>query len=208
MEKINLVVIGAGGHAKVILDCLSSQAGYNVLALLDAQSDKKELLGVPIVGGDEHLSDLVNQGVKHAFIAIGDNKRRKAMALKLTTMGFQFINAISQHAVVSEHAILGQGICIMPGAIVNAGTQIGDHVIINTNSSIDHDCNIAAFSHIAPGVNLAGNVTAEEGCFIGTGASVIPNITLGQWTCAAAGSIIVNNIKSCQKIKGIPARAY
>ncbi len=208
MDIKNVVIIGAGGHAKVIVDSLSTMPQYKIIALLDSQSQEKELLGVPILGGDEQLPDLIKQGVKHALIAIGDNKRRKTMALKLTTMGFQFINAVSQHAIVSKHAILGQGICIMPGAVINAGTQIGDHTIINTNSSIDHDCNIAAFSHIAPGATLAGHVTLEEGCFVGTGSSIIPNISLGQWTNAAAGSVIVTNAKAAQQIKGTPAKAY
>lgn len=207
-QGTKILVVGGGGHASVILDMLSNSKGYHVVGIVDSQSSMSSRFAVPVLGGDEQLPQLFSQGVQHAFIAIGDNQRRKQMAARLTSLGFQFINVLSDHAYVASSVILGSGVCVMAGAVIQPFATLSDHVIVNTGATVDHDCQLSAFSHVAPGVTLTGHVRLGEGCFIGAGATVIPNTDVGDWVQAAAGCVISKNISAQQKVKGVPAMVY
>ena len=122
-------------------------------------------------------------------MAIGDNARRKEKTNLLGRIGYRFINAISPTAYISRYAILGVGIAAMPGAVVNAAAKISDGVIVNTNSSVDHDCVIGAFAHVGPGASIAARVNVGEGVFLGAGTCVIPGIGIGGWNHCGAGAV-------------------
>lgn len=204
--KQKIVIVGASGHAKVIIDILKSQGSYDIVGCTNIIGTGERIEGIPIIGNDSVLPLLLEQGVKHAFIAIGNNKIRMAMFDELVQIGFGIVNAISPFAYVSQSARLGSGIAIMPGVVINADSKIEDNVIINTGATIDHDNTIASHSHIAPGCNLAGNVTVEKGAFVGTGAKIIPNVRIGKWSIVGAGSVVIRNVENYTKVFGVPAK--
>jgi len=204
MEKI--LIVGSGGHAKVIIDILKNSTEYELIGLTDPFPKHERIMGLPILGDDSILPKLFEEGIKYAFIAIGDNQKRIQLAFEIMQMGFGVINAISSHSYVSKSIQLGVGIAIMPGVIINPDAIINDHVIINTGATIDHDCIIETGCHIAPGCNIAGNVRIGKGSLLGIGTKVIPNITIGEWTIVGAGSVVVNNVPSYALAVGFPAR--
>ncbi len=202
--KKKTVVIGGGGHARSVMDMALSSPGLEIVGCLDPHA--KEVLDVPVIGRDEDLDQLYAAGVRHAFVALGDNALRRKLYRVLKEKGFELVNIISENAVVSPRAELGQGICVMVGAVVNVNTVIGDNCIINTNCNIDHDCNIGAHCHIAPGVAMSGMVEVGAGTHIGTGAAVIDGITIGEWSYIGAGAAVVKDIPPRVLAYGVPAR--
>ena len=202
-----VVVVGGGGHARVILDILAQAEEFEVMGFTsrDAEEPTPALSGYPCLGADEALPELFSSGIRHAFVAIGDNKRREMCFRELASMGFTMVNVISGYAVISSRASLGLGVGIMPGAVINTGTVIGDGVIINTNASVDHDCRIEAFAHIAPGTALAGNVKIGSGALLGVGSRVIPGITIGSNSTVAAGAVVIRDLPADVLAAGVPA---
>jgi UDP-perosamine 4-acetyltransferase len=204
--KPKVVIVGASGHAKVIIDILKSCGKYEIVGCTSAFGNSKDIDGVPILGDDKILPILFNKGVKHAFVAIGDNKVRKIVFEKMKNLGYQLINVISPFSYIASSATLGEGIAVMPGAVINAYSKIHDNVIINTGATIDHDNEIESHSHIAPGCNLAGNIKVEEGAFLGVGCKVIPEKNIGKWSIVGAGSVVIRDVENYSKVIGIPAR--
>lgn len=203
-----VLLVGGGGHARVILDILKANEEYEIAGFTSLDRDEKTsaMFNYPWLGTDYALPHLHSTGIYNAFVAIGNNQRRKASAQDLKALGFTLINAISRHAILSRHATLGLGIAVMPGAIVNAGTEVGDGAIINTNASVDHDCLIGAFSHIAPGVTIAGSVRIGKEVLIGVGARIIPGVTIGNRAIIAAGAVVTHDLASDVMAAGVPAK--
>ncbi|SPF50408.1 Acetyltransferase [Candidatus Sulfopaludibacter sp. SbA4] len=198
------MILGGGGHAKVVIDILE-QAGEVEIAGFVSLAGEPAICGYPRLGSDDALDDMLRAGVQSAFVAIGDNQRRMDCIGSLQRQGFHLINAISPAAIVSRHATLCQGIAVMPGAVINAGSRIEDGAIVNTNASVDHDCVIGTCAHVAPGTTLAGCVRLGEGVFLGTGSSVIPNITIGSWTTVGAGAVVLADLPDHVVAVGVPA---
>lgn len=203
MKKV--IVIGAGGHAKVVVDIIQQNKEYEVVGLI-AQSKEDGFWNIPVIGTDEELAELFAKGIRYAFVAIGNGKIRKKITDLLNQIGFELINVISQHAIVSSTVRLGKGIVIMPGAIINADTVIEDGCIINTNASVDHDNHIGTFTHIAPGCAVAGFNKIGKSCFLGIGSRVIDRIEIGDCTTVGAGSVVIRNIVGNCTAVGVPAR--
>lgn len=181
----------------MVLDCLLAQ-GFEVLAIFDAQR-KGDLFGIPYRGpyDDRYEPEA------RAIIAIGDNATRKRIAA-LTKHAF--VNAVHPSVLFSPYATLGVGNMILHGAIVQPRAVIEDHVIVNTGATIDHDCHIGSFVHIAPGTSLCGNVTVGEGALIGAGSVVIPGRKIGAWSVVGAGSVVIHDIPDFAVVVGNPAR--
>jgi UDP-perosamine 4-acetyltransferase len=197
-----VVILGGGGHAKVVVDILEEMARFEIAGYCAPEPTPDGLLGYPWLGAD----DALRPEREAVFVAIGDNRRRMDCIDSLRQRGFRLINALSPRAVISKHVTLGDGVVVMPGAVINAGARIGDGAIINTNASVDHDCEIRACAHIAPGTALAGWVRVGEGAFLGVGTSVIPRIGIGAWTTVGAGSVVVADLPGSVLALGIPAR--
>ena len=177
--KPRVVVVGGGGHAKVVIDILQDTEEVDIVGYTDAGACSDGLCGCPYLGTDAILSDLFRSGVPYAFIAIGWNQRRMDLFRLIRGIGFEFVNAISPRACLSAYARIGEGVAVMPGAVINAGARIGDGAIINTNASVDHDCVVGQFAHVGPGASLAGCIRLGEGAFLGTGCAVVPDIEIG-----------------------------
>ena len=201
-----VVLIGAGGHAKVIVEILRERDGVHIVGCTAVAPRPEGVLGLPVLGDDTILTELRARGVLNAFVAVGDNRARLNAARRVALAGFQLINAVSSRATVSPSAHLGKGIAIMPGAVVNADVSIADGVIVNTGATVDHDCCIGAYAHIAPGVHLGGGVAVGEGAFLGIAASVIPGVTIGPWATVGAGGVVIRNLPGGIVTAGVPAR--
>lgn len=204
--KPKVIIIGSSGHAKVIIDTIKHTNNYEIVGCTDVNTCKNNVLDVPIIGDDSVLPSILSKGVKHAFIAIGDNKVRAKLFAIAQGIGFELINVISPYAYISPTVNLGRGIAVMPGAVINADAVIRDNVIVNTGATIDHDCVIDENAHIAPGCTLAGNVKIGKGVFLGAGSKVIPNIDIGDWSILGAGSVVIDNICSNMTAVGVPAK--
>lgn len=201
----NVIVVGAGGHAKVCIDSLRL-AGYIPTACVGLNGDPTECLGVSVVYGDERLEEFWAKGHRLAFIALGPNRTRSRLAEYATGMGFGLVNAIHPASVVSATASIGAGVAIMAGAVVNAATTISDLCIVNTGATIDHDCRIGKAVHVGPQCGVAGNVAVGDRTFLGIGSRVIPDLTIGRDVMVGAGASVVRNVADEQTVVGVPAR--
>lgn len=197
----HLVVLGAGGHAKVVI-ATARAAGLNVVAVLDDDLalHGKTVLDVPVAGRIERSS--VPRGAT-AILAIGSNSVRRALA---DGMDCRWAVVVHPSAVVDPTVALGGGTVIFAGVVVQPGTSIGSHVILNTACSVDHDCVVGDFAHLAPGVRLAGDCEVATGSFLGIGAVVIPGIRVGPWSTVGAGAVVIDHVPGNVVAVGVPAR--
>lgn len=204
MEPV--ILIGGGGHAKVIIDIFQEDEHFEVIGCTVSNSPASSVLGVRVLGDDSQLSTIYSSGVRKAFVAIGDNRARRNAAQSVLALGFTLINAVSRRAIVSPRVTFATGIAIMPGAVINACSRLGDGCIVNTGATIDHDCEIGNWAHVAPGTNLAGCVTVGDGAFLGVGCRVIPGIKIGDWSTIGAGATVISDVPARVTAVGVPAR--
>lgn len=200
-----VIVIGAGGHAKVVIEMLRDM-GHYIDYCVGGDDSPEICMNIPVLKGDERLKQLREEGYAYAFPAIGDNTIREKMALLTLGLGYELLNAISPSAKISPSAVLGKGIAVMAGAVVNAECRIGDFVIINTGATVDHDCVVRNSSHVAPQCALAGNIEIGEKVFLGIGVKVIPKIKIGDRAIIGAGSVVLNDLPSDITAVGTPAK--
>ena len=208
--KKKLILIGAGGHCKVIIDSLKDHSEFEIEGIIDCpEKIGQSVLGIPIVGSDDDLERIYNQGVQYAFIAIGSirypNKRIEIFNL-LLRIGYQIPNIIDSTAIIAKSVKMGKGNYFGKGAIVNADVNIKDACIINTGSIIEHDGYIDNFVHIAPRATLCGNVSVGEKTHIGCSATVIQDIRIGKECIIGAGSVVIRNIPEKVQVCGVPAK--
>lgn len=204
-----IVLIGAGGHCKVIIDIIRSKNEYGIIGITDKNNTGNKVLDIPIIGDDNMLNECLNSGVEYAFIAIGgieNIKIRNKILNMIKEIGFRIPVLVHDKAIVSTYATLGAGTCVMPGAIINAGTEIGDNCIINSGAVIEHDCLIGQNTHISPNVSIGGGVKIGEDTHIGIGSSIIQNITLGHNVTIGAGAVVIDNMGNNVVAVGIPAK--
>jgi len=201
-EKREIYLIGAGGHAKVVISTLRA-AGFTLKAILDDDPHRHgdKLLGIPISGP---LSTLEELGAGQALIALGDNRTRRAVAERFAQI--EWICAVHPHAMVDPTAKLGPGTVVFAGAVIQPDAIIGSHVIVNTGATIDHDCQIGDYAHVAPGSHLGGNVTLGAGALMGIGSAAVPGTDIGPWTTVGAGSVVIQNLPPNITATGIPAK--
>ena len=203
--KERVVILGGGGHAKVVIDILEQAAEFAIAGFLSPAEQPDEICGYRRLGSDGALDEVLRSGVASAFVASGDNQRRMDSIALVRRHGFTLVNAISPAAMVSPRATLRAGIAVMPGAVINAGSLVEDGAIVNTNATVDHDCVVGAGAHVAPGTTLAGCVRLGDGVFLGTGSSVIPGIAIGSWTTVGAGAVVVADLPDHVVAVGVPA---
>lgn len=208
MEKA--VIIGAGGHARSVIDIIQQEGQYEVAGALDASYPLRKQLklmeDIPILGDDSLLYELKNMNINNVFVAIGDNQLRCKLIAKVKEYQLKLIQAISPYAFISSRAMIGEGTCVMAGAAINVNSKIGLGVIINTNASIDHDCAIGDFVHIAPGTAISGSTCIGEGTHIGTNSSIIDGLCIGEWSYIGAGAVVVSDLPSRIIAYGAPAK--
>jgi sugar O-acyltransferase (sialic acid O-acetyltransferase NeuD family) len=203
-----IVVIGGGGHARVLIGILR-KAGHDIVGYSDLV-DRGDLLGIPYLGADGCLGDLI-AGDPQCRAAIGLGKidtadLRLALSDRLIALGFALPPIISGHAVVNEGVAPGPGTVVFDGVVVNCGARIGRACILNTNCTIEHDCRLGDDVHIAPGATLSGAVTVGDHCLIGTAACVIQGVRIGPRILVGAGATVVTDLSEPGIYVGCPAK--
>jgi sugar O-acyltransferase (sialic acid O-acetyltransferase NeuD family) len=196
--KEEIVVIGAGGHAKVLITTLTAR-GFSIAAVFDDDDTK---WGVDAQG--TRVSRIDRERGGNGIIGIGDNAQRREMARALS---FEWRTVVHPSAFVHPSAKLGRGTVVFAGAVVQPDAVIGDHVIVNTGATVDHDCVVGDYAHLAPGVHLAGSVQVGEGAFLGIGSVVIPGVRIGHWSTLGAGAAAIRDVADGVVAVGVPARA-
>lgn len=200
-----IVVIGAGGHAKVIIEAIRAAEG-TVLGVLDPHPPAEAILGAPVLGSDDDLERLRDEGIRHAFVAIGKNSLREKIGKRVEALGMTMPAVVHPTASVSPSAMIGAGAIIMVKAVVGVETVINPLGIVNTGAVMDHDNHLGIAGHVAPGCALAGNVHVGDRAFIGVGSSVRPNTRIGADAMVGAGSSVVSDIPPGLTVVGVPAK--
>lgn len=204
MTELPLVIVGCGGHGRVVLDCALA-AGRVVAGFLDHVPAASMVDGFPVLGGDEML-DKADFLASHAIIAaMGNQVVRRRVSLQVAAGNGRLATIIHPGAMVSPKARIDAGTIVVAGAIINTGAQIGRFCIVNTNASIDHDCVLADGVQICPGATLAGGITCGEDVFIGSGAVLLPNLRIGDRAVIGAGSVVLADIPADVTVVGNPA---
>lgn len=193
-----MIVYGASGHGKVIIEILESMEVPGIEVWDDA--DKPDIWQYPVARPFAN-----GEPGKHFVIGIGVNATRKKVAALLAARG-SFGVAIHSSAVVSARASVGEGSVIMAGAVVNADSSIGKHCIVNTCASIDHDCVLGDFAHVSPNATLSGDVHIGEGTHFGAGAVAIQGIRIGRWCTIGAGAVVIKDVPDYATVVGNPGR--
>lgn len=203
----NIIVIGAGGHASVIIEILEAMIKQGnqikIHGLLDDNNDKSDFMGYKILDKVENANLYANEGTEFV-IAIGNNTIRKNIAMKFKHL--KYFISIHPTAIISNRVDINEGTVIMPRAIINSNTKIGRHSIINSGSIIEHDSKIESFTHISPGATLCGGVIVGEESHIGANSTVIQYKSIGKNTIVGAGSTVISDIDSDVVVVGSPAK--
>lgn len=208
MKKI--VIIGAGGFARevswLIEDINKQSSEWEMLGFIDKDKSQigKILNGFPILG-DESWFDNQN-GEIYAICALGEGTIRRKIIQKLNGMNIKYAKLIHPSVIMSDYNEIGDGTIICAGNILTNNIKVGEHVIINLDCTVGHDAIIESYCTILPSVNVSGNVTLKEGCYVGTGATIIDKIYIGEWTIIGAGSVVVKEIPPRCTAVGVPAK--
>lgn len=208
------VILGGGGHARVVIDILQVCGAVTPYAILDRDRSlwNQQMLGVPILGGDELLPELVGRGVTHFVVAVGSvgsigdqHPRRQLFEIGLA-QGLAPLVVQHPTAVCSRFAQVGLGSVIFPTAVVNAGAFLGANVIVNTGAIVEHDCYIGDHAHIATGARLASTVRVGTGAHIGAGATLRQGVSIGEGAVVGAGAVVVRDVPPRVVVVGVPSR--
>ena len=207
-----IILLGAGGHCLAVLDSLLSSFQYQTIGIVDKEkldNGITDIMGVPILGGDEDLPILYKQGFTEAFItvgSVGNVSIRQKLYDTLKLLGFSIPNIIDKTSIVSNYAALGEGIYIGKRTVVNAYSDIKNMSIINTSSTIEHECRIGEYVHVAPGSVVCGNVSIDHGTHIGSGSVIKQGIHIGANVIIGIGSVVVKDIAANVTAYGNPCR--
>ncbi len=208
MDKI--IIAGISGHSKVIIDIVEKQQKYELVGLTDKTAPRgTDVLGYPVLGTDEDLSEIVRQfGVVGGIVGVGDNWLRSRIAEKIKEIRpeFRFVTAIHPSAQIAKGTTLGEGTVVMAGVTVNSCCTIGRFCILNTQASLDHDSEMNDFSSIAPGVTAGGNVRIGAFSAVGIGATLIHGVEIGEHAVIGANAGVLKNIASHKVAYGTPAK--
>jgi sugar O-acyltransferase (sialic acid O-acetyltransferase NeuD family) len=208
--KLPVIVVGAQGHAKVVLDVLR-ECGFEVLGFVTREAGEKGALEGLAGLGDERVLERYTPDkvmLANGVGTVGPTARRRAVFERLHARGYRFATLVHPRACVARSAVLDQGAQVMAGAVLQPDVRVGANSIINTSASIDHDCVIGAHVHIAPGVTLSGAVRVGDGTHIGTGAIAIQGVSIGEEAFVAAGAVVVRNVPARRRVQGVPAQEY
>ncbi|MCM8757977.1 MAG: acetyltransferase [Candidatus Omnitrophica bacterium] len=212
---IQLFIIGAGRHAVEVYSYIRDLKGegrrIKVIGLIDENKPADSWEDTEILGDFSVLKAILNKykNTKFYYItAVGDNNLRQKFVEKINSFKFKNLlpfTLIHPSVLIGRNVKIGEGSLVAPGCILTTYIKIGRHCIINVKSSISHDCNIADFVNINPGVVICGNVNISKGAFIGAGATVIDKIKIGAWSIVGAGSVIIKDVSSNITVAGVPA---
>lgn len=194
----DVLLIGAGGHCKTVIEALNSLEIYPAGILDRHLVAGSEYMGVPVLGDDEDASRLFAEGYRLAFICVGstgDSRIRKELTDYYDHIGYSFPHVVDASVLLGQGVTLGRGSLVSRGSIINTDVSIGQHCIINTGTVIEHDCNIGDYVHIAPGATLCGSVTIGPESHIGAGSVILQGLKVGKNSLVGAGSVVTKTIQ-------------
>lgn len=202
-----ILILGAGGHAKVVIDIVETAGLGMIVGILDDDARKHglEVFGYKVVGGREALNGLLLDGPLHGIAAIGDNRRRQGAADWFVGSGGRLLSAVHPRACIARSATIGNGSVVMAGAVINADAAIGSNTIVNTGAIIEHDCRVGDHVHLAPASVLCGGVSIGGGSLVGVGVKIIPGVQVGKWATLGAGAVVLASIPDGATAVGVPA---
>lgn len=202
---MRIIILGDGGHSRVIQEIIYSTSGNEVVAILDDKYDQgfqqKGIIHAPI----SFLTKLLRKDTK-VVVAIGGNNIRKKIVDGLNLLPENYLSIIHPTAIVSRSAKVGYGTVVMPNAVINADAEVGMHCIVNTGAIVEHDNKVSNYTHLSPNATLTGNVSTGEGVHVGAAATIIPGMHLGSWAVIGAGSTVIEHIPAYSKAVGCPTR--
>ncbi len=203
MENRKLIIIGAGGYAKSVVDSLGHRVS-DIAGFIDERPDKTDHLGWKVLA--HSLDELDDRDRYSYFVAIGSNPKRKRWYDRLSEMNLSTFSVIDPSAVVSMHAKLGNMCYVGKLAVVNSGSMVGDGSIINTMALVEHGCHIGNHVNLSTKSAVNGDVYVGDGSFIGSGAEVIGQLSIGCWSIVGAGAVVTKPVESNVTVAGVPAR--
>lgn len=201
----DLLIIGAGGHGKVVADIAERMGCYQSIVFADADETIQSCMGYEVLREQDLEESFLRK--RDIFVAVGNSKTRQKICGEMLRKGFFLPTLIHPDAVVARTASIGSGSVVMAGAVVNADAVIGCSCIMNTASSVDHDCRVGDYCHISVGAHLAGTVAVGEHTWIGIGACVNNNLTICDGCMIGAGAVVIKDIVTPGTYVGVPARA-
>lgn len=205
MTRPKIVLYGAGGHGKAVADVVEKQGRYELAGFLD-DSLSGEVYGIPVLGGEGELAPIRDSGIRHAIASTGYADMRNTFDERLLAAGFELATAVHPSAQIARGVTLGEGSMIMAGTVVGPDTVLGRSCIVNTCASLDHDCVLGDYVHMAPGANLCGGVRVGTHTLIGIAAAVIPERRIGDRVIIGAGALVLADIPGGATAVGVPAR--
>jgi UDP-perosamine 4-acetyltransferase len=208
--RIPVIGLGAGGHARVLIEALRFDDKFEVIGLLDSNPELAgtEVLGVPVLGTDDNLPDL-GKKVQHFMVGLGSTGHvtsRIRLYERAVGLGMLPINVIHPRALISPSATFGDGIAVLAGAIINACVVLGVDVIVNTGAILEHDAIVGDHVHVATGARLCGGVQIGREAHIGAGSTIIQEVHVGDQAIVGAGAVVIHNVPPGVTVAGVPAR--
>jgi sugar O-acyltransferase (sialic acid O-acetyltransferase NeuD family) len=206
---MNLILIGAGGHGRVVLDAVRTRSEYHVVGFIDIDPTITAVEDVPVLGGDEVFETLSSRNISHGLVtlgATGPSSQRQALFKRMRGAGLEGAIVVHRDATVAASSQLGEGTVVLAGAVVNPGARIGQNVIVNTGAIVEHDCTIGDHAHLSPGAVLGGGVQVGDRAHVGIGATVIQGIRIGADALVAGGAVVITDVPAGARVAGVPAK--
>jgi len=203
-----IVIVGAGGFGAEVLSIINDIGIYDVVGFLDANPEKAgvKIQGIPVLGGDNILEDLISKGTVTIAMAIGERDLRQQLSQKALKFGCDLPVLVHPEAYVARDVIPGSGTIIYPGAVIMPGCELSMGVLINSGVTLGHDVKIGKYSNINPGANIAGHVSIGERVLVGIGSTVLENCLIGDDAKVGAGAVVIKNVPEKITVVGVPAR--
>ncbi len=210
-NTFDVVLLGVGGHARVVLDALRQSGETRSIAALDADTTRhgSTFFDVPVIGGDDLLEQLARNGARYFVIGFAGTKNhapRKRVYDHARSLGLEPLSVRHPSAIISSYTRIGLGCQIMAGAIINASAELGSNVIVNTASVIEHDCILGDHVHVATGARLCGGAHVADLAHIGAGSTVLQLVSIGQASVVGAGALVLDHVPPHITVGGVPAR--
>jgi sugar O-acyltransferase (sialic acid O-acetyltransferase NeuD family) len=199
-----VVLLGAGGHAKVVYDAMLAA---NLCVRIEVRDDDASRRGSAFLGqGVMSPIGPVDKLGRHVHVAIGENRARAELARQCVRAGKELVRVVHPSAIVSGHAEVAPGAFIAAGAVVAPAAHVAECAIINHGAVVDHDCAVGAYAHVAPNATLGGGVKVGEGALIGAGAVLLPGVSVGKWAIVGAGAVVTRPVAEGATVLGAPAK--